>query len=160
MTITVLLSARLKELAGSGSLTLSADNISVVQDVWKTLETSVPQLKGLNRGVLYSVNQEFAEAETPVRDGDEVGVFPPVSGGVVDYVEDENGIVFQIVRETNRLQDPIQQLSEPEISAVVNFCGCGFRRWLIGCCIYCGNDGRWRERIGPGPIMGPCGRDY
>jgi molybdopterin converting factor subunit 1 len=28
-----------------------------------------------------AVNQEFATAETPVREGDEVAFFPPVTGG-------------------------------------------------------------------------------
>jgi len=33
------------------------------------------------RTVLVAVNQEMARDTTPVRDGDEVGVFPPVTGG-------------------------------------------------------------------------------
>ena len=31
--------------------------------------------------VLAAVNQEMAQDDTPVRDGDEVGFFPPVTGG-------------------------------------------------------------------------------
>ncbi len=31
--------------------------------------------------VLAAVNQEMAGDDTPVRDGDEVGFFPPVTGG-------------------------------------------------------------------------------
>lgn len=31
--------------------------------------------------VLAAVNQEMAQEETPVNDGDEVGFFPPVTGG-------------------------------------------------------------------------------
>ncbi|WP_456446281.1 molybdopterin converting factor subunit 1 [Thiolapillus sp.] len=31
--------------------------------------------------VLAAVNQEMAQDGTPVRDGDEVGFFPPVTGG-------------------------------------------------------------------------------
>lgn len=33
------------------------------------------------RAVLSAVNQQMADAATPVRDGDEVGFFPPVTGG-------------------------------------------------------------------------------
>lgn len=33
------------------------------------------------RGVLAAVNQELAGPRTQVRDGDEVGFFPPVTGG-------------------------------------------------------------------------------
>ncbi len=31
--------------------------------------------------ILAAVNQEMAQDDTPVRDGDEVGFFPPVTGG-------------------------------------------------------------------------------
>lgn len=31
--------------------------------------------------LLIAVNQELAHADTPVRDGDEVALFPPVTGG-------------------------------------------------------------------------------
>lgn len=31
--------------------------------------------------VLFAVNQEMARPETPIRDGDEVALFPPVTGG-------------------------------------------------------------------------------
>lgn len=32
-------------------------------------------------GLMAAVNQEMARPETPVRDGDEVAIFPPVTGG-------------------------------------------------------------------------------
>lgn len=34
-----------------------------------------------NQSVLSAVNQEMAKPETEVSDGDEVGFFPPVTGG-------------------------------------------------------------------------------
>lgn len=39
------------------------------------------ELFGTARGVLAAVNQELAGPGTQVRDGDEVGFFPPVTGG-------------------------------------------------------------------------------
>jgi molybdopterin synthase sulfur carrier subunit len=35
----------------------------------------------LDRRLLSAVNQEMANGQTPVRDGDEVAFFPPVTGG-------------------------------------------------------------------------------
>jgi sulfur-carrier protein len=35
----------------------------------------------LSRPYRVAVNQDLATADTPVRDGDEVAVFPPVTGG-------------------------------------------------------------------------------
>ncbi|MFY9975646.1 MAG: molybdopterin converting factor subunit 1 [Chromatiaceae bacterium] len=36
---------------------------------------------GAGEMVLIAVNQEMARPETPVKDGDEVALFPPVTGG-------------------------------------------------------------------------------
>jgi len=40
-----------------------------------------PQLHEPFSRWLFSVNQEWADADTPVKGGDEVAVIPPVSGG-------------------------------------------------------------------------------
>lgn len=36
---------------------------------------------GAGESVLIAVNQAMARPETPIRDGDEVALFPPVTGG-------------------------------------------------------------------------------
>ncbi len=43
-------------------------------DVWA-------EVFGEQETVLMAVNQEMASAETPIKDGDEVAFFPPVTGG-------------------------------------------------------------------------------
>jgi molybdopterin converting factor small subunit len=40
-----------------------------------------PRLAGLPADALLAVNQAFAAPEAPLRDGDEVALMPPVSGG-------------------------------------------------------------------------------
>jgi molybdopterin synthase catalytic subunit len=40
-----------------------------------------PDLDRFGRSLLFAVNQEYARADREVQDGDELAVFPPVSGG-------------------------------------------------------------------------------
>ena len=73
MRVRVRLFAGLRERAGWGERELEAASIG---DVW-------PQL-GLGEepaGLLYAVNQEYADRSTALSEGDEVAIIPPVSGG-------------------------------------------------------------------------------
>ncbi|MFP5429838.1 MAG: molybdopterin converting factor subunit 1 [Gammaproteobacteria bacterium] len=84
--ITVLYFARFREKLGRDRETLPmADNRSVtVQDVLDALVARGgiwQELLDGGRGVLVAVNQEMANRETPVGAGDELAVFPPVTGG-------------------------------------------------------------------------------
>ena len=40
-----------------------------------------PELQRFGKSLLFAVNQEYAETTREVRDGDELAIFPPVSGG-------------------------------------------------------------------------------
>jgi len=77
MPIKVLYFASLKELFGRGEQQLSADGLSTVEDVWK----HVSEGYDVSQQVLYSINQEYAQADSIVQAGDEVAFFPPVTGG-------------------------------------------------------------------------------
>lgn len=84
--ITVLYFARFREKLGCDRETLAiADNQPVtVQEVLDQLVARGDiwqELLDCDRGVLVAVNQEMASRETPVGSGDELAVFPPVTGG-------------------------------------------------------------------------------
>ena len=73
MPVTVRLFAGLRERAGWSSREIAAARVA---DVWPAL--------GLGEepeGLLYAVNREYAPPERQLRDGDEVALIPPVSGG-------------------------------------------------------------------------------
>jgi molybdopterin synthase catalytic subunit/molybdopterin converting factor small subunit len=79
MNVTIRLFAGLRERAGWGVRELEAG--PTVGDIWEAL--------GLGEepaGLLYAVNQEYADRDRPLADGDEVAVIPPVSGGAFRLV--------------------------------------------------------------------------
>jgi molybdopterin synthase catalytic subunit/molybdopterin converting factor small subunit len=74
MHVTVRLFAGLRERAGTEKLEL--DGVATVADVWPALG-----LGDEPGGLLYAVNRAYVERTHELRDGDEVAVIPPVSGG-------------------------------------------------------------------------------
>ncbi len=127
MKIRVLLFARLKEIVGREVVELHRQEMFTVGDAWDALRSQFPQVEGFGRSLLFSVNQEYAELDTPIKEGDELAVFPPVSGGEIltkkMYPENETGDVYQIVQEPIPLEEFSRQLSQPEDGAIVTFSG-------------------------------------
>lgn len=52
---------------------------AAVSDMLSSLQRVYPQLE--NSKLLVAVNEEYAVGDTVLRDGDEVAIFTPVSGG-------------------------------------------------------------------------------
>lgn len=84
--ITVLYFARFREKLG-----LERETLDLTQNQPATVQAVLDQLVArggiwqelldCDRGVLVAVNQEMANRDTPVGNGDELAVFPPVTGG-------------------------------------------------------------------------------
>lgn len=79
MELNVLLFASWAEALGGPSVTLTVPAKATVADVLRaaterTVGRSLPR-------PLVAVNHKYAKPETPVRQGDEVAIIPPVAGG-------------------------------------------------------------------------------
>ena len=68
---------RLKMSAAERTLTDGA----TVGDLWAALCRERPDLEPLSRSITFAVNREYVERDHRLRDGDEVALIPPVSGG-------------------------------------------------------------------------------
>ena len=77
MTITVKFFASLRESTGRREVDVDASRVRTAADAWH-LATGGRPLPG---DVLVAVNLEYTHAGAPVRTGDEVAFFPPVTGG-------------------------------------------------------------------------------
>jgi molybdopterin synthase sulfur carrier subunit len=77
MAIRVRYFASLRERLGRAEDALEAASAHTVAEVWQAVTAGQP----LPPNVLMAVNLEYVPPNAPVRDGDEVAFFPPVTGG-------------------------------------------------------------------------------
>src|SRR5512134_3406333 len=81
MKVTVKLFARLREVVGTPSLERHVADNATISDLIQNLQVEFPKLAGVIPQTIVSVNREFADLQTRLAEGDEVAIFPPVSGG-------------------------------------------------------------------------------
>ena len=84
MRFTVLYLARLRETLGRGSEQIELPDVSTVATLIGSLrDRGGPWAIELaaGRAVRVAVNQELTDLSATLRDGDEVALFPPVTGG-------------------------------------------------------------------------------
>jgi len=118
--VTVKLFAILKERAQRGELTLSFP-FGTVADLLKEVSRECPTLAELLTPdrIMISINQEFVKKDALVKDGDEVALMPPFSGGSGLF-----GIV-RIQQEPFSLDEEVERLtrSSSSIGGIVTFLG-------------------------------------
>lgn len=107
MDVTVRLFAGLRERAGTGSRSLRLSEGATVGDVWGLLD-----LGDEPPGLLYAVNRGYAAPETALRDGDEVALIPPVSGGS-----------FRLSGEPLSLDAVVREVRRDDAGAIATFTG-------------------------------------
>ncbi len=81
--IKVVFFAQLRESLGVGSVNCDSHSVSTVEDVFSKLSKQLDNWQGnveKNR-CLCAVNHTLVGLEHPVKNGDEVAFFPPVTGG-------------------------------------------------------------------------------
>jgi molybdopterin converting factor subunit 1 len=81
MTVTVLLFAAARDLAGTDSVALELPAGATAADLRAELARRVPSLAKLLAKSAVAVNHDFAENGHILNSADEVAVIPPVSGG-------------------------------------------------------------------------------
>ena len=125
MKLRILFFARLKELLHQETVEVTVPENSSVSDVFKVLTIQYPELESFRKSILIAINQEFATWETLINEGDELALFPPVSGGqdssTLYYDSDVFGDIYQIVRKPIQVNKLTQQLVQDEDGAMVTF---------------------------------------
>jgi molybdopterin synthase catalytic subunit len=81
MRVRVRLFATYRELSGVRQLTWSGKEGATVGQLVEDIVRRFPRLEGYRETMLLAVNEAFADPSTRLRDGDDVALMPPVSGG-------------------------------------------------------------------------------
>lgn len=81
MKLRIRVFASFREAVGSGSLAWDSVDGATVGDVVSALKATYPRLGPAAEKALLAVNQEYVGADFRLRDGDELALIPPVSGG-------------------------------------------------------------------------------
>ena len=79
--VPVHLFARYREAAGRDRVEVDVPDGATVEDVWAALTVAHPALARYRPHTLFAVGNEYVGPDRPVRPGEEVACFPPVSGG-------------------------------------------------------------------------------
>lgn len=118
MKIRIKLFATLKDRAGSSHVEINLPDAATVATLLDRLAIEQPKLAPSLPTSLVAVNQEFAFGSTPIRSGDEVALFPPVSGGSSAYPE-----IFRIADHQIDLNELVASVTLPSTGAVCTFTG-------------------------------------
>lgn len=121
MKITIKLFARFKEVAGTGYLTEEVAAGTTLADLTDLLKKKFTQMPLAAKTTLLSVNQEFATPDTVLNEGDEVAIFPPVSGG--SGADEPESDKFSLTYEPISTDQVAKMVTYPHTGAVVTFTG-------------------------------------
>jgi len=124
--IRIRLFAMQRETAGTREVALDLPAGGTVGDAWDGLVALHPGLAPGRASVRFARNGAYAEAATPLADGDEVAMIPPVSGGAVPGGAAGPARILEI-RGTpfgpEILAELTDRLATPEDGAAVAFLG-------------------------------------
>jgi molybdopterin synthase catalytic subunit len=126
MQVRLLFFATLKDIVGARQLQIEVSPGATVGDVLTHLENSYPRMKDYRPVVLTAVNEEYVDQRALVQEGDEVAIFPPVSGGEVDsdtLLIQRPGELYQITRDPIDAQKISRRLLRAEDGAICIFEG-------------------------------------
>jgi molybdopterin synthase catalytic subunit len=120
IAVDVRLFASLREAAGAASLELALSPGATVADALARLAEQDARLGELlaRLPVAAAVNREYATLDAALRDGDELALIPPVSGG-----EEEAAIHAAVTDEPLSAERLTRRVADPRAGAIVVFQG-------------------------------------
>jgi molybdopterin synthase catalytic subunit/molybdopterin converting factor small subunit len=131
-TARVLFFGAAREAAGTDEAALDFDAPATARAVFNRVLEAYPSLRRFGPSLLFAVNQEYArDLETEVGDGDELAVFPPVSGGGEEESAPGAQDFFELTTETIDVGEVARRVVPRRCGATVTLDGYA-REWTRG----------------------------
>jgi molybdopterin converting factor subunit 1 len=90
ISVHVLFFGAARDAAGTDEVDLELNPPHHSASAFEQLLTAYPALRRFGKSLLFAVNQEYARPDKEIVDGDELAVFPPVSGGAENELATES----------------------------------------------------------------------
>lgn len=126
MRVQVLFFGLLKDITGFSEQSVELPEGSSLAALYDRYAAQFPKLRDLSASIVLAHNQRFVPRDTPLSDGDEVALLPPVSGGASRYfqeIRDPEGHFFALTRDAIDDKALRNQLLQGLDGAVVVFEG-------------------------------------
>lgn len=135
ISVHVLFFGAARDVAGSEEVELKLDPPHDSASAFAQLLTAYPDLRRFGKSLLLAVNQEYAQPERQIADGDELAVFPPVSGGADKLVQTSTGAsahdFFELTTDAIDVGAVARRVVLPQCGATVTLDGYA-REWTKG----------------------------
>jgi molybdopterin synthase catalytic subunit len=117
--VSLLLFAALREAVGQRKLCLEFDDGATVNDLKRRLGADYPRVEPMLQTVVCAIDDEYVPAEAFLREGVEVALIPPVSGGAVETTPG----LFRLTHEVMDPQQLVELVRRDEAGAIALFYG-------------------------------------
>jgi molybdopterin synthase catalytic subunit len=91
MRVKILFFGAARDAVGHGEVEFVLTGTPTAASAFAQVLEGFPDLRRFGRSLLFAVNQEYAAADREVNEGDELAVFPPVSGGSTQETDPREG---------------------------------------------------------------------
>jgi len=115
MKVAVRLFARYREAAGQERVEVEVPEGGTVESAWAALVARHPQLERFRPYTLFAIGTHYVLPEAPLRPGEELSCFPPVSGGAED--------LYRVTEQPLSEAALTEAVAAPEAGGIVVFSG-------------------------------------
>jgi molybdopterin converting factor subunit 1 len=129
--VNVLFFGSARDATGTDEAQLVLDPPHDSQNALEQVLTTYPALRRFGNSLLFAVNQEYARPDREISDGDELAVFPPVSGGSAGILPASSSDFFELTTHSIDVGIVARRVVQPECGATVTLDGYA-REWTRG----------------------------